>query len=1327
MIRQIFHIADIHIHERNYAHIEYAWAGLMKTICSWPNYKQAIVLVIAGDIFDHKTWLSAGDISLFNRMIGELETREIRTIMMPGNHDYNINADSADKVAALMESRSSSRFVTHFSKSAIVVHSNIAFFIHSPIDRGAPRPGADHVGLKKVAMVHEPITGAKTTSGVTFREQRWRAGDFAKSFDMTMLGDIHMPQLLAPNVAYSGSFVQKNKGEDLAHGFMRWDVTTNVPTFVELDQLSLWLKISVTNDIMPILPKVKARSLTLLHAKCTVAWVDTLAETMRAKYEIKAIDILNKDVVIVPERKADEVADAERAGVRKTNTHELGLLVGAMLRDQNVPAAQHDRILTLHRQYFESTPGSDIKDWKLRFVSWSRIGCYEDNNWINFDSLTGITSIIGPNGTGKSLIIDLIVLGLFNETVRGSKRYALNITAQRGHIKCVFSVGADVYAIERAWLSTTHVVARLYKNGVNISGPDILATYRAIEALIGSKRLFIHSAAAMQHRQFLVDISSKDRYELLSRMLDLDRLRTIEDENKSTLRTLKKEIAELEGRASAEHEAGLSAKRSALATQRQIFAKTQAQLAEVGNRKLLIAPDAAMPANYSLAELSAKYNMLERYANYDGDKEIESYTRSLAKAEPKLAEVTNRFQLANGRVAELSRIRSAMTGQPNNLPGIEAQLENIVNLDAKVLIAQLAELSAEHARIGPIKAGQWTTKRAIASIEAEISMLPDDSALAGQLAIANENLAAKNADVDTYRKLANGVEGKRTDVMTDSALASAKARQTEIEAELGRLTQSAIAPLTKIALTWNGECATCSANRKAFSTLAVGDTAKQILVLERELSAIRESVTRHFAGMLCLHRDGHRLALQAIAKIDKDRALRGALVGELADAKARDAYEVVAKRATVVASELADVKRKIELVSAQDKLRIDRDAALEAKRVDAELLSARALADDLAEQMAKGSRIIADLQQKLAGLKTWRDKAAELEAIKEKYELAQMAEATQEEMRELDADLARLTLKMQNELEAIAGLSRDVGALEAKVAASQTDAAILSAKRTTYADIELYDKIINHKTGIPDKMISDICARIQTQSNHFLANIADFELRITFDGEVHVDIIRASDASNPAADTVSADLASGYQKFIIDLVMRQSLCSLAGCAKAGVLFIDEGFGSADEENLAIICRKVLPTLARSFEKVIIISHLTCIHEYANSACEIVRGGSPIASRLQVGEAPADWIELRVLADHAEYTKALAVERLAQKADESSAKSIKAEKKKADDEAKAREKIETYSTIMFEQLADPKKIRCVVCNKEYRKIEGFSAKHTKTAGHMKALLTWEPAK
>jgi DNA repair exonuclease SbcCD ATPase subunit len=252
---------------------------------------------------------------------------------------------------------------------------------------------------------------------------------------------------------------------------------------------------------------------------------------------------------VIP-RSREAIDEAARLGesVPETKLESpmcLESMVSTHMDAAMISPEQRDRVLGLFRTEFSSKTSEfpSVARWRIRHLSWSNALCYGQDNWIDFDSLENMNSVLGPNGIGKSNIIDILILVLYNEVIRGTKKSALNTAACNGHIKCVISIAADMYSIERAWLDANNVVVRLYKNGTNASGADMLKTYEEIQRLIGPLRVFLNTALALQQRQFLVDISSKERYELVCRMVDLDRLRAVEDDNKSELRVAKKLLA----------------------------------------------------------------------------------------------------------------------------------------------------------------------------------------------------------------------------------------------------------------------------------------------------------------------------------------------------------------------------------------------------------------------------------------------------------------------------------------------------------------------------------------------------------------------------------------------------------------------------------------------------------------------------------------------------------------------------------------------------------------------------------------------------------------
>ena len=67
-------------------------------------------------------------------------------------------------------------------------------------------------------------------------------------------------------------------------------------------------------------------------------------------------------------------------------------------------------------------------------------------------------------------------------------------------------------------------------------------------------------------------------------------------------------------------------------------------------------------------------------------------------------------------------------------------------------------------------------------------------------------------------------------------------------------------------------------------------------------------------------------------------------------------------------------------------------------------------------------------------------------------------------------------------------------------------------------------------------------------------------------------------------------MASGFERFIIGLAVRMTLCQISLTAKPNFLIIDEGWSCLDSENLGNI-GTIMNYIKTQYEHIIIISHL----------------------------------------------------------------------------------------------------------------------------------------
>jgi exonuclease SbcC len=1381
MAKTVFHIADIHIHERNSAHIKHAWDILLSAITNEPNYQTDVVLVIAGDIFDHKTYLTASDVSMFYDMIADLEKKKIQTLMIPGNHDYNINTSTSDKIMALLDDRKYNS-VVYQPTSGIVEMAGLLFFVHSPLDGGTHKPSSEHKGKTTIAIAHEPFSESRTCSGITFGTQRFSASMFSPLFDMTMLGDIHLPQLLAPNVAYAGSFVQKNKGEGLEHGYMKWDVKTKAPTFVKINQLSLHLKIWARENTMDELPDVTARSISFYYANCDDAKVKQFCTQIKKKYGKEPSSAFNKTVIDPTE-------------IKVQSTQELSTVVKQKLVECKTSEDQVARVLALHNESFNETEHTAIADWRIRFLSWSNVYCYGPDNYINFDAIGNLTSMVGPNKVGKSSVIDIIMLILFNETSRGSKRNALNVNSSNGHIKCVISVGSDQYAIERCWIDKKTVVVRMYKNGINVTKSDMAKTYESLARIIGSKRVFVNSTAALQHRQFIVDLSPKDIYELVCKMMELDRLRVMEDNNAAEIRALRKQKKYVQDeikKASGFTLDTIVQTKLKLDETKQLMDENTAEIAGIYDRRAKVAVDIdhnaphtnvvgrqmkelehcknwnkqerldeliAEEKKQSIVVQSMEHTLMRLNQEYSGTKD--KITTPGAKTE--LAQIRLKLRAVESiNAAEVidsaSKLSISLLGLKNKRLALQRDIDEF-DATIKQHKHQLVPVAAKSCdelkkQIAAMKPKLVTEDMGLGDIEKKISGHKEQLWKIQRPSCARAPLfdANKYSGIDVAAKLLllRNTISECTEAIMQIHV-EIKHVSNELHSRQLLLSKQQAHTLIAKKMSWNSTCVQCKKNQVVACSeegdlqRRVEESSLKLTKLENKRRQVDEQLKANKLELAEYEQAKDQLAHINIEKCDaqikalesrcvfikkriseSDRAakqiqqceddIKTIASNEKLQAKinaAMDSKSKIVANIDLLDVEIANLQEQLDkteepmqLIKDTKDLRVQRDTLAQ----DEVLLDKM---DTLASEISVATRDLVEPKQKLCDM---RDEISSLTAHKighEKYKalahqfgLSEAHESAADELSELDERLADLGNKNTELSGRFAQLSMQIGQHESRMKMMADKQLAFDSTKEMLDDRELYNNIINHKSGVPQSMMETMCQNIQNRCNDVLKQIADFEIEVTYKKEINI-------FTRVGGVCISAEQSSGYQKFIIDLIMRQVLCSLTMAAHPRILFVDEGFGSLDKENFDIVCKTVVPALANHFEKVIIISHIQGIHDHTTSNFVINKVNG--RSHLQFGELAFDGLIINARADYDEQRKQAKEQR-----------ALVGKRKKAAEEQQleeARLKQERYGSGIVE-IIDDKLAHCIACKKEFRNRKGFADSHVRTKAHLKNMVNYE---
>ena len=159
---------------------------------------------------------------------------------------------------------------------------------------------------------------------------------------------------------------------------------------------------------------------------------------------------------------------------------------------------------------------------------------------------------------------------------------------------------------------------------------------------------------------------------------------------------------------------------------------------------------------------------------------------------------------------------------------------------------------------------------------------------------------------------------------------------------------------------------------------------------------------------------------------------------------------------------------------------------------------------------------------------------------------------------------------------------------------------VLDSLEKAQKELEIFDWYIEavKYTGVPLFLIKQIIPRLEIEVNNILSSIVDFQLEFEVtDKNIDVYITYGDERRWPA------EMTSGMERFISQLIIRQSLIKLSSLPKPGFTVIDEGWGVLSANSLGNI--PPLFNLLRDFHQiVIVISHIDVMKDMVDNYLEI---------------------------------------------------------------------------------------------------------------------------
>lgn len=535
-IKTIYHIADIHC--RNYKrHKEYkaVFNNLFEYIQK--NLDDSSIIFLGGDIVHSKNDMSpelVEIVSYFLKSCADL----LPTILITGNHDLNLNnANRMDALSPIVNALNHPN-LHYWKDSGVYKYSNLTFSVLSCIDSSDKWILAKDISAPvKIALYHGPVSSALTDLNWSVDDNNMNKSVF-DGFDISLLGDIHKFQYIdeEKRIAYPGSLIQQNYGEDIIHGILVWDIDTRTSKFVQIKNDIAYATIEVENgklntpkEYFNSLPKnIKLR---LKHINSSPSEIQKIIDILKLKFNL--IETL---IIKVNETERQSTNNILLENIRDIN-YQNKLITKWVADNENLPPDMVDNICQLNRLINSKNIVADklIRNiiWKLGIFEFSNMFSYGENNIIDFRDYSGIVGIFAPNASGKSTLLDAVTYCLFDKCSRTWRANDI-INNSKDEFKCKLNIelNGENYIIERVGIKNpknNHVKVNVNFNKIlndgsiiNLNGKDREQTNKIIREYFGTYDDFLLTALSTQNdnKNFIFK-SQRERKDLLNSFLDI--------------------------------------------------------------------------------------------------------------------------------------------------------------------------------------------------------------------------------------------------------------------------------------------------------------------------------------------------------------------------------------------------------------------------------------------------------------------------------------------------------------------------------------------------------------------------------------------------------------------------------------------------------------------------------------------------------------------------------------------------------------------------------------------------------------------------------------
>ena len=563
-VQKIIHISDIHIRLfRRKEEYLYCFQELYKKIGELEKGdKVNYIIVITGDLLHSKLELSPECEILTFDFLSSL-SKFYPTFLIAGNHDALLNnRDRPDSISSILYKRTISNFY-YLKNTGIYEYKNLHFYVDSLLDDKTINM-MEPLDKKKrnIALYHGQIYGWKNLKGYISESGEKYIEEF-KGMEYVLLGDIHNFQYMSkknPICAYPGSLISQNFGEsDPDHGMLVWDLEEKKETFYRIENPYRYQDVYIlSRDVLETDGKRYQVENIILPPKGNVR-VYGMENDLESRMILQSLQKLWKDIHFTYKEKKfieNQSSEKEVLSIDEMNENKL---IEEYIKN-NVEEQYRDSILYQIMNYWMAHKSYSNLNWEILSIEFSNLFGYGPKNFIQFplNSRYNTIGIFGENSVGKSTIIDIITLLLFDKVTRFSHgqtipNEVIHFEENEGKGCLKMKIGHEIYSIEKNYKRLSNqkikLVTKLFciSNGIckELTDEQRNKTNQMIKDIIGGFEMFIYNHSFLQQReQNFRELTSSNKKKFLYELNGYSLFEKIEKEKKENIKEidLKKKI-----------------------------------------------------------------------------------------------------------------------------------------------------------------------------------------------------------------------------------------------------------------------------------------------------------------------------------------------------------------------------------------------------------------------------------------------------------------------------------------------------------------------------------------------------------------------------------------------------------------------------------------------------------------------------------------------------------------------------------------------------------------------------------------------------------------